>query len=137
MAAILVVDDDAFSRVFLNTVLGIQLRHTVEFAPDGVVGIWSYERTRPDLVITDVTLPYLDGVPMIEHLTAVHPDSKIIAASAKAWDTLSEAEGAGALASLKKPFRRDELVAAVDWALSVAEPWLDWEERASPYALVG
>ena len=77
----------------------------------------------PDLVITDLVMPQLSGIPMIEHLKAVYPTSKIIAISGKAPEQLEDAEAAGAVAALEKPFRRAALVAVVEQALAIREPW--------------
>jgi len=118
-STILVIDDDTYVLVFLRTVLGYQLRHEILTASDGVAGIWTYEQTRPDLVIVDLMMPYLGGVHVIEHLTAHYPDVKIIAMSGKAPDQLGEAEGHGAMASLRKPLDRDDLVAAVERGLGL------------------
>ena len=71
VATILVVDDDQETRILLSSVLGDGLGHTLVFAKDGEAGIRIFRRTDPDLVITDLVMPRLHGVLMIEHLKAV------------------------------------------------------------------
>ncbi len=122
MAKILVVDDDAETRVLLNALLGA-LGHDIVFAPDGESAIGRFERTDPDLVITDLVMPNLHGVELIEHLRAVYPGSRIIAISGLAPDQLQDAREAGAVAALPKPIDGDALLEAVDRALSKRRPW--------------
>ena len=118
MATILVVDDDANTRVFLSTVLGYQLGHELVFAKDGQAGIETYRRTDPDLVITDLVMPGSNGLHLIERLKEAYPTSKIIAVSGKGPEQLERAQAVGAVAALTKPIQRDELVAAVGRALA-------------------
>ena len=123
LATILVVDDEPQARLLLASVLQDELGHEVVFAPDGEAAAETYGQIDPDLVITDLVMPQLSGIPMIEHLRAAYPTSKIIAISGKAREQLEDAEAAGAVAALEKPFRRGELVAAVERALAIREPW--------------
>lgn len=60
MAHILVVDDRAPNRDYLVTVLGYY-GHTVAEAADGVEALASIRQARPDLVITDLLMPNMDG----------------------------------------------------------------------------
>lgn len=60
MAQILVVDDRAPNREYLATVLGYY-GHTVAEAADGVEALASIRQARPDLVITDLLMPNMDG----------------------------------------------------------------------------
>lgn len=123
MATILIVDDDPGTRVLMNAILGETMGHELLFAPDGESGIERFRAADPDLIITDLVMPALHGIRLIEHLKEVYPDPKIIAISGKAKEQLERAEEAGALASITKPIQKDELVSAVEQALSGPEPW--------------
>ena len=123
---ILVVDDDPQARVLLNSLLADDLGHQLVFAPDGEAGIARYEQTHPDVVITDLVMPRLSGILMIEYLTAIYPTSKIIAVSGKGSGRLKRAKAAGAVATLAKPIQRDELISALQEALAGPEPWKEW-----------
>ena len=81
------------------------------------------EKTDPDLVITDLVMPGLHGVLLIEHIRTLDPDAKIIAISGKAPEQLHRAKEAGAMATLTKPLDRAKLVAAVERALAVRDLW--------------
>lgn len=60
MARVLVVDDRAPNRDYLATVLGY-CGHTVTEAADGMEALASIRQVRPDLVITDLLMPNMDG----------------------------------------------------------------------------
>ncbi len=123
MGTILVVDDEPGTRVHLNADLADDMGHNVIFANDGEAGIAQYEKTDPDLVITDLVMPGLHGVLLIEHIRTLDPDAKIIAISGKAPEQLYRAKEAGAMATLTKPLDRAKLMAAVEQALAVRDPW--------------
>ena len=66
MATVLVVDDDPQARTLLQGTL-VALGHRVLLAPDGEVALTLYDQAEPDLVITDLVMPVLNGVLLIEH----------------------------------------------------------------------
>jgi signal transduction histidine kinase len=113
-ARILVVDDNADMRGYVSRVLG---RHfTVEGAPDGRAALARIEARAPDLVLTDVMMPELDGFGLVR---AIRSDERtralpVILLSARAGEE-SRVEGldSGADDYLTKPFSARELVARV------------------------
>lgn len=81
---VLVVDDDPTMR---RLVVRLASRHPhveVTEADNGVAALAAVEAQRPDLVITDVTMPYLDGLGLLEALRASpkHHDLPVVAVSA-------------------------------------------------------
>eukprot|EP01036_Dinobryon_divergens_P043490 gene43489-biopygen34983 len=67
MQHILVVDDRAPNRDYLATMLGYY-GHTIAEAADGVEALACIRQTRPDLVITDLLMPNMDGEELARHL---------------------------------------------------------------------
>jgi CheY-like chemotaxis protein len=64
---ILVVEDHADTRELLTSLL--ELEHfSVVTAPDGAAALETVEFEDPDLVVTDISLPNLDGIDMIRAL---------------------------------------------------------------------
>ena len=80
MARILVVDDDQVVRLFLRAVLERQ-GHSVVEAENGDEGLRYYRAAPADLVITDIQMPVMDGLQMIQELRSAFPTAKIIAIS--------------------------------------------------------
>jgi len=64
--AILVVDDDEGMRAAIYYALSPS--YTVVLAIDGIDGYRKAEDSPPDLVITDIVLPHLDGISMVRRL---------------------------------------------------------------------
>ena len=76
MATILVVDDVADNRGFLVTLLGYHGHRLVE-AADGREGLAAAHKEHPDLVITDVLMPVMDGYELVKQLRLDPETSRI------------------------------------------------------------
>ncbi len=120
-ARILVADDNADMREYIVRLLG---QHwTVEAVSDGLEALQAARRAAPDLIISDVMMPHLDGFGLIRELrldpqTASTPS---ILLSARAGEEAT-AEGlrAGADDYLVKPFSASALLIRVEAQLSAA-----------------
>ena len=67
MATILIVDDLSANRKFLIAILGHEGHRLIE-AADGHAGLAAVRAERPDLVITDVLMPVMDGYEFVRQL---------------------------------------------------------------------
>jgi signal transduction histidine kinase/DNA-binding response OmpR family regulator/serine phosphatase RsbU (regulator of sigma subunit) len=111
---VLVVDDNADMRDYVSGLLADDYR--VQTAQDGMEALSLTRRSLPDLVLTDVMMPRLDGFGL---LTALRADSStmhipIIMLSARSGDdAIVEGLEAGADDYLVKPFSARELIARV------------------------
>jgi len=119
---VLVVDDNADMREYLTRMLAP--RWTVETAIDGQDALAAIRARRPDVVLTDVMMPNLDGFALIARLRAneATADLPVIVLSARAGEE-SRIEGlqAGADDYLVKPFSARELVARVHVHITLAQ----------------
>ncbi|WP_240807872.1 ATP-binding protein [Polyangium spumosum] len=136
-ACILLADDNADMRAYVGRILGE--RWKVEAVADGAEALEAARRARPDLVLTDVMMPNLDGYGLLRALRedAATRDVPVIMLSARAGEE-SRVEGlsAGADDYLPKPFSARELTARVAIHLKLAElRKRAVEERAKMYAL--
>ena len=108
--SILVVEDNRDVAYYIGSVLGND--YEVAYAYDGAEGIAKAEELMPDLIITDVMMPDVDGLEMCHHIRSSqltnHIPIIIITARATDDDRLTGIE-AGADVYLYKPFRADEL----------------------------
>jgi len=134
---ILVVDDNADMREYLRRILSE--RWTVEAATDGEAALEAVRRRSPDLVLTDVMMPRLDGFGLIRELRGdpVTANVGVIMLSARAGEE-SRVEGlrAGADDYLVKPFSARELIAHVETQLSRAELRRVQEQHARRLATI-
>ena len=126
MAKILIVDDEEMDRVMERSMLD-GLGHTLLFASDGEVALSLYQKEEPDLVITDLAMPELNGLRLIQEIMEYDPSARIIAVSGASADQLHLAEDMGAFCTLFKPVDYGEFLAAVEKALkeqrSQGDPW--------------
>ena len=120
MARILVIDDEKLPRMALNRMLKAGGHEAVE-AENGRQGLFTYEESPVDLVVTDILMPEMGGLETIRELRRRHPEVKIIAitggGSPDGRGALRAAKAFGAHAVLAKPFREQELLKLVEEAL--------------------
>jgi PAS domain S-box-containing protein len=120
-ARILVADDNADMRDYLRRLLGA--RWNVETVPDGLAALDAIRTERPDLVLSDVMMPRMDGFALLRELRAEPQlrDVPVILLSARAGEE-ARVEGidAGADDYLIKPFSARELIARVNSNLELA-----------------
>jgi CheY-like chemotaxis protein len=125
MARVLVVDDS-------RTVLGIvseQLReagHEVYGAADGQLGLALFLKHNPDLVVSDLVMPEMDGFEILGAIRAAAPGTPLILMSGggrslRVDDLLRAAKLLGAWQVLRKPFSGEELLRVVQGALTACE----------------
>jgi CheY-like chemotaxis protein len=80
LALILVIDDDAFYRSVIRRILE-ENGHEVIEAEGGAEGIEAWREWRPHMVITDMSMPGMDGRKVIETIRTADDQSLIIAVS--------------------------------------------------------
>lgn len=111
-AKILIVDDEPQITRVLRTALSTQ-GYSLRIAANGVEGLEAAHEWKPDLVITDVAMPEMDGVEFCRELRAVSR-VPIIILSVRSQDRMKiEALDAGADDYVTKPFSIQELEARV------------------------
>lgn len=112
---ILAVDDSRTMRSMLDQVLR-EAGFEVELAEDGQHGVERLEEVDPDVVITDINMPRMDGFGFIN---AVRADRRrrglpILVLTTESAETLKDkARRAGATGWIVKPFDEEKLVAAI------------------------
>ena len=120
MARVLVIDDDAEIRTIVEHML-VGAGHQVEAALDGAEGLRLFGKRPPDLVLTDINMPDLDGHDVIAAIRVLHPEVPIIAVSGGGAippdELLLKASALGAVEIIMKPFEFRQLVGAVERAL--------------------
>jgi len=117
---ILVMDDEAGVRSLLRGVLEAA-RYQVVTAADGRAGVEQAIKHRPDLIVSDNSMPVMDGMAALRALRAnpATADIPVLFATANCTDDfIAEANALGATACFSKPFDIAELLAAIAAALS-------------------
>lgn len=107
---ILVVDDEPQIRLILHKALARQ-GYDVLTAMDGATALETFHNWQPDLVVTDLSMPGMNGLELCRRLSAIS-DVPIIVLTVKGEEHIKvEALDAGADDYVTKPFGMDELLA--------------------------
>ncbi len=123
MASIVLIDDDDDMRETMADLLAIE-GHEVRTARNGVEGLQALDDRLPQLVLTDIEMPVLDGRAMVFRMFVENlgrENIPIVVASG-APDVGEIAKALGTPYYLVKPFPLDVLTATVDKALTEAIP---------------
>ncbi len=118
---LLIVDDEKLTREGLLkevdfNALGID---SIETAEDGLSGLKLCKSFEPDIVLTDVRMPKMDGIRMMEAVQERYPDCAVIFMSGYSdKEYLKAAIKLHAVSYVEKPIDTDELTEAVKEALS-------------------
>ncbi len=120
MANILAVDDMRSMRDLVKSVLE-KRGHSVTTQDDGETALAFAQSNKVDLVISDINMPKMDGISLVEALRALpgYRNTPILMLTTEdAQDKKNQARAAGANGWIQKPFNPDRLVNAVDKTLS-------------------
>ncbi len=114
MTTILIIDDEQPVRDVLKIALS-EKRHRVLEAGTGMEGLRIFEIERPDIVITDVMMPGMDGLEVTRRIKELNEDTDLIIMTGYGSEELViEALRSGASNYLKKPIAFNDLFAMVD-----------------------
>jgi DNA-binding response OmpR family regulator len=110
---VLVVDDDARSRNAVARLL-TEEGYDATVAADGEEASGLVATWHPDLVLTDLNMPRLDGRGLLQRIKTVSPGTPVIVVTARAGaDGRASVEGMGAAGFFAKPVQVDELLARI------------------------
>jgi CheY-like chemotaxis protein len=113
---ILVVDDDPNMRFLLRLILESRGYEVTE-AQHGVAALIRIKNALPDLVVTDIKMPVMDGGELIQHLRS-DPQTAELPILAVTASRYAQGVAADADVVLDKPFRQSALISAVQSLLA-------------------
>ena len=126
MARILIVDDEEMDRLLLSEILK-QAGHEPLFAANGQIALGVWKNTKVDLVVTDIVMPELNGLELLESMKVDDPWVRVIAISGVTAKKLNQAARSGAHAILTKPVNPEELLEEIEKALAEKGSWSELE----------
>ncbi len=117
---VLVVDDEAPIRQMLTDFLSLQ-GYKVQTAENGHVALQALQRSRVDLVLTDMKMPEMGGIELLGELSQLRaPPTTILMTGYGTVDTAIAAMKSGAYDYIIKPFKLKEVAATITRALEKA-----------------
>lgn len=116
-ARVLVVDDEQFIRDILADFLTME-GYSVRTAQDGAAAIDELSRGRFDLIISDLKMPKVGGLELIQHVAKLQPEAlTVIMTGFGTVETAIDAMKHGAYDYILKPFKVEEIVHIVERGL--------------------
>ena len=113
---ILVVDDDDMMRAFIRELLLIH-DFKVSEADNGKTGLKEFRENTPDLVITDIIMPEMEGISFIRELRLHNKEIPIIAMTGNVHGRMEEfldiSSQLGADEILRKPIKSQDFLDAI------------------------
>jgi DNA-binding NtrC family response regulator len=115
---ILIVDDEADMLLLIKRIISEESDHTVVTASDPQNALELFQHEPFDMVITDLKMPKMDGVRLLEAIKKIRADVAVVIMTAYATiETAVEATRKGAYDYITKPFRRERILMTVDKAM--------------------
>ncbi|WP_046176318.1 response regulator [Domibacillus indicus] len=126
MCNVVIVDDDRIIRRSLSTAIPWEEHgfHLAGEAADGEKGMELIQKTNPQIVISDIKMPYMDGLEMAEKIKETNPHTKVILLTG--FEDFSFAQKAISIRAfdyLLKPVDRGQLLG------KVKEAWTEWKRE--------
>jgi len=124
MYKLIIVDDEYSTRSGLKMCInwfeyGIEVAGEAE---NGNKGLELANRVRPDIVLTDVKMPGMDGIEMVKRLKPHHPDTKFVFISGyDDIDYLKSAMKMDAVDYILKPVNLEELIAVIEKIMTMSK----------------
>ena len=112
MIKVLLVEDEVGTRNLLRIIVNWEEFHMkiIGEAPNGREALFRIQRELPDLVVTDIKMPIMDGIALAEEIMEKYPSVKVIIVTA--YDDFKYAQKAlraGAVDFILKPLKRQEV----------------------------
>jgi CheY-like chemotaxis protein len=118
MTTILVVDDSAVDRRLLSGILEKRNDFRVETVANGAEAVAKVRESLPDVVVTDLNMPEMDGLQLVTALRNLHPQIPVILTTANGSEGIAmEALEEGAASYVAKAQAAERLVASIDQVL--------------------
>lgn len=114
----LVVDDSGFARKNLARLIEAFGGQLAGEAGDGCAALVEYDRTTPDIVLMDITMPQMEGIEAAEKIVRQHPEARIVMVSSVGYqENIVAALQRGARHFVQKPVKPEVLYEVIKYVL--------------------
>ena len=126
--SVLFVDDNETIRQLYRRILEKHVNY-LYIAENGSHGVELYRKHKPDLVITDMVMPVMNGLEMVKEIKKIAPDAKFVVMSAYSEkDSFIESIHLGVEGYLMKPVEAKQLLSLIDEFAGIT--LMKWELEA-------
>ena len=113
MKSVLIVDDAAFMRLSLKTILTRNGYNVIGEAENGEVGVKRFKELSPDIVTMDITMPLMSGIDALKEIKRFNSNAVVIMISAMGQENMvRDAVISGAKGFIVKPFKEEIILKA-------------------------
>src|SRR5438270_4974747 len=114
----LIVDDSVFARKNLARMVESFGGQVGAEAADGMTAITEYDRTNPDIVLMDITMPQMEGIEAAEKIVRQHPDARIVMVSSVGYqENIVAALQRGARHFVQMPVKPEVLYEVIKYVM--------------------
>ena len=114
----LVVDDSVFARRNLIKMIELFGGQVAGEAGDGCTAITEYDRTSPDVVLMDITMPQMEGIEAADRIVRQHPEARVVMVSSVGYqENIVAALQKGARHFVQKPVKPEVLYEVVKYVM--------------------
>ncbi len=119
---ILVIDDSPIERLFIKHLFSNHTEFEVRFADDGVEAIGAVKTRRPDVIVSDLRMPGMNGLQFVKHVGNVDSSIPVILMTSFGSEKIAvDALAAGAASYVPKLDLQSELVNTIRNVLAITE----------------
>ena len=115
---VVVAEDEALIRLDIVEILKDQGFDVVAETDNGKTAVGLAQKHRPDLVLMDVKMPIMDGITAAEEITKEQIAPVVLLTAFSQKELVDRAVDAGAMAYVVKPFTPNDLIPAIEVAMS-------------------
>jgi AmiR/NasT family two-component response regulator len=115
---VVIAEDEAIIRLDLAEMLREEGYDVIGQASNGEEALTQVQELKPDLVILDVRMPKVDGITVAEQVASERICPVIILTAFSDRELVERARDAGAMHYVVKPFKKEQLVPAIEIAVS-------------------
>ena len=116
MGKILVVDDEKATLSMFRLLLDAY-GYTVYTAENGAEGLAIFQKEKPEIVLTDIKMPGIDGLAVLQQIKEIDPNTAVIVITGHGDTALAEqAVALDAVDFIHKPIKKEALDAALEKA---------------------
>jgi two-component system, response regulator PdtaR len=128
---VIVAEDESLIRMDIVEILRDNGYDVVGEAGDGETAVALATELRPDLVVMDIRMPVMDGIEAAKRLSENHIAPVVLLTAFSQKELVEQASEAGALAYVVKPFTPNDLLPAIEIALSRYQQILTLESEVA------